>query len=1160
MRSWPRVGLLAALLTASTVLGAEGAPAVAAGKRKEGAESPAGLEGRVFRLPDSERTRLAARKRDESIEGLKRIIPSIDDATPQKAEMLYRLSELYWEKSQYLAFTAMEAHDKALLAHDEAIARGEKVTAPKPDLAESQQVRAETLRLYRLILAEYPDYPRRDEVLFNLALNLYDLGERPKALKVYRELIQTFPDSQFAGDAWVQVGNHHFDVSKDVIEARKAYEAASRSKDPRIFTFATYRLAWCDFNIGEYRAGLKKLQHVVELVDGRSDPGARHLVDLKTEALNDSVRFFVQLDAAKEGMTYYRKKAGRTRGPILFQRLAAGLAEAGFHDSAIGVYRTLTRELPLGPKAPEYQQGIVNSYEKLRQRDKVREELARLATGYGPGSRWWKANANDPAVLRNAFNVTEDAMRGTVTDYHREAQKTHQVETYRIARDIYRQYVEMFASGSDPQFISDHAFNLRFYYAEILWALEEWEAAAEQYRQVVSFVIPDRELAREISNPAYRQTAAYGAVLAYEKLVRIERGLAAHSKLRGSDKVDEGKKKPGVESTRRIEKDGQKALAAARPLTDAEARLVGACDAYNQLFPGNDDELDVRYQAAVLHYEANQMEEAIRRFGDIIARFPADRRSQDAADLSMDILNNRKEWLALNKLGREFLANKKLWKPRTPFAERLAKVVEGSQYKYVDEVVYRQEKDPARAARMFMAFVDEFPDSENADRALTYVMFIAQEADELDRAVAAGERVLKDYRGSAFEPKVRYTLAGLYGKLADFGKSARMYEAFLATTDALSGIGPDGRALPEKKRRPVPQRALKTVSAEERESLLREAWAWRADAQYNAGMWWEGMGEHKRAIAAFEAYQERFRDKEDVPEVALRVAAIHERDGRWAEALRALEDHARRFSRDKRASAADHYLVLSRRQLASEKLSRTRDAEQLNADLLRGYSRLSEEARKDPLVQSAYARARFTALEPMWKEYTSISLDRPATMVRDLKAKQKKLPELAKAYTEVLSLGVGEWGIAALTRIGMAYADLAEKILASPDPGNLDEEQRMLYRTELENVALPLEDECVTALETALAKAYELTIYNDWTLAAQDKVNQYRRGSYEARREVPLRRSDFFASSPLLKEAGLSPASAPDQKGGAQPAQGATGAGVVQGAAGLDGSAQGGVR
>ena len=47
-----------------------------------------------------------------------------------------------------------------------------------------------------------------------------------------------------------------------------------------------------------------------------------------------------------------------------------------------------------------------------------------------------------------------------------------------------------------------------------------------------------------------------------------------------------------------------------------------------------------------------------------------------------------------------------------------------------------------------------------------------------------------------------------------------------------------------------------------------------------------------------------------------------------------------------------------------------------------------------------------------------------------------------------------------------------------------------MYRGELENLALPLEEKAIEALEKALAKAYELSIYNEWTLLAQDKINK----------------------------------------------------------------------
>ena len=50
--------------------------------------------------------------------------------------------------------------------------------------------------------------------------------------------------------------------------------------------------------------------------------------------------------------------------------------------------------------------------------------------------------------------------------------------------------------------------------------------------------------------------------------------------------------------------------------------------------------------------------------------------------------------------------------------------------------------------------------------------------------------------------------------------------------------------------------------------LVEEAGAWVADAQFNAGVWWEGAGEPQKAAAAYSAYISRFKDRKDVPQVA----------------------------------------------------------------------------------------------------------------------------------------------------------------------------------------------------------------------------------------------------------------------------------------------------
>ncbi len=199
-------------------------------------------------------------------------------------------------------------------------------------------------------------------------------------------------------------------------------------------------------------------------------------------------------------------------------------------------------------------------------------------------------------------------------------------------------------------------------------------------------------------------------------------------------------------------------------------------------------------------------------------------------------------------------------------------------------------------------------------------------------------------------------------------------------------------------------------------------------------------------------------------------------------------------------------------------------------ELLRGWAKLSEEEKKDVRVLDAYAHARFLALEPLWKRYTGIRFSRVSTIRRDLAAKQREIQKVEKAYAEVLAIGSGEWGIAALTRIGLAYSDFARNIIDSPDPKGLDEDQLAMYRGELENLALPLEDKSTEALEKALEKAYELAIYNEWTLAAQDQVNRYRPGSYAQVRQVPFRGSEFFATSGVAKDPGY-PARGPAPAG-----------------------------
>src|SRR5207245_2670458 len=133
---------------------------------------------------------------------------------------------------------------------------------------------------------------------------------------------------------------------------------------------------------------------------------------------------------------------------------------------------------------------------------------------------------------------------------------------YRLARDIYRQYLDTF-----PQ--SESAGSMRFYYAEILYALEEWDAAATEYGKVVE--------AEPKGSQAQR--AAYNAILALEKAVAIAKGKLKKRELADAAKVEERKDKGHVDRgagklrLETVTRDVQP-----EPIPENEQKLIAASD------------------------------------------------------------------------------------------------------------------------------------------------------------------------------------------------------------------------------------------------------------------------------------------------------------------------------------------------------------------------------------------------------------------------------------------------------------------------------------------------------------------------------------------------------------------------------------------------------
>jgi TolA-binding protein len=993
-------------------------------------------------------------KRDEMIAQLTRILPKLAQGD-RKAHLLFQLAELWWEKASYVALREVREYDQRNAAWLAARSSDAKSAGPEPRMstAASDGYRKEALVLYQAVLHDYPEYPRRDELLFVLAYNQYEMGDRAAALRSYQALIDQFPASRFVPDAYVQMGEQYFQRN-DLARARAAFEKAASFRLPKVYGFALYKLAWCDYNAHDYGAAIARFQEVVEYSDRQSEAKERDRIQLKSEALKDIVLPFAQLDSIDDAAAYLSTKGGE-RAVELIDRLAGTYFDSGKFEQSIRVYRLLAVKAPEDPHAPAWQQKILLAYDKLNQRDAVAQQVERLVAGYGPRSEWAKANAAHGHALGEAHELTESALRELVQDYHQEAIKTKNAATYRLARDIYKLYLDAFPD-------SESAYRLRYYYGEILYALEEWEPAAEQYAKV-----SDADAKGE-----YARQAAYDAILALEKAVAVAQGRLLKRELAGAARVDDRRAKGTIGQAGKERPDGAHEE---EPIPPLEQKLVAACERYLRVAPQASDEAVIRYKAAYVFYQHGQSAEAARRFGEIVERWPADPLAQKAADLSLDILNARQQWLPLGELATRFHENARLSPPGSEFERRVAKIAEGARFKHALEI-YEKRDDEALAAKEFQEFVVRHPRSEYAPVALNDSVVIAEKAERLDVVIASAERLLTDYPDApvALQKPAMRSLASAYERSARFPEAVRWYEQYAARW-------PDDPKAP--------------------------------DQLFNAALWREGLGDDAGALLDWRRYLERYRARPDAARIAFNVGLLLERQKDWRNVAGHWRDFRRAYART--APPGQLLVALYKEGLARRQVNRNdRGAAAAFAEVAQQFPRLPQ-AERTAAVVDAVAHARFLLVEPVFDDFVAIRFRtaRQAELVAALRAKNARMAKLVAAYTEVIAAGSPLWSQAALTRLGEAYRDFNKGLLEAPVPRGLDPEQRELYRTTLENQALPLEDKAVDAFHKAIETSSRTGFYSEWTLHAQERLREYRPD------EVPDRREPL-----LLSSAGARPA------------------------------------
>jgi len=465
-----------------------------------------------------------------------------------------------------------------------------------------------------------------DEVLFRLAFLLTSVKKEDQAREFFHRLIKDYPNSKYIPDAYLSFAEYYFDKG-EMENALKFYEKVEQFPKASVYPYAVYKKGWCYVNLGDYKTALETFVGVVRMTqEGKVNVPKKQLEVLAKEAKKDIVKAYAHVGGPDKAWEFFQKTGGDF-APKMMESLAELYWEEGKFTESTRVYKKVIGQNMDSPRICEWQNKIVrNTLSAGNKKDQV-QEIERLGNVYDKVGEMKVAKKDQREECRNSFH---DTSKELALIWHKEAQRTKNQDTYELDKVVYKVFLDHFPSDKD-------AYEMNFYYGELLWTLSNWKDAAEQYTKVVEMKPQGK----------YVKEAAYAAVLAWKNALN----------------VDDHEQKELVEKDREShEKKKEKNKLEPLTIPEYQKKMIGAFDTYIKYVPDAPELVTIKYRKARIFYEYNHFEEAGVLFEDIVNKHPKHELAVYSANLLLDALNAQGKTKDVVKYVDKFLEMPELMK------------------------------------------------------------------------------------------------------------------------------------------------------------------------------------------------------------------------------------------------------------------------------------------------------------------------------------------------------------------------------------------------------------------------------------------------------------------------------------------------------------------
>lgn len=374
---------------------------------------------------------------------------------------------------------------------------------------------AEAIQLYDQILAAYPNYQHNDEVLYQKARALDELGRVDEAVTVIERLTAEFPHSAHLDEVQFRRAEYYF-TRRKYRQAEESYIAVrSLGAGSEYYELALYKLGWTFYKQELHE---EALHEYIALLDHKVSTGYDfdHAVDEDEERrIADTYRVvslcFSNLGGPDQVDAYFAANGERSYEDRIYSRLAEFYLEKLRYQDAASAYDAFVALHPLHRVSPHFSMRVVEIYEAGGFPKLVLESKKAFAANYGLQSEYWRHfDVREAPDVRSYLRANLQDLAGHYHALYQGGERPEEKPAhFEEALTWYRAYLASFPG--DPETPATH-----YRLADLMLEHRDFGDAAREYERT-AYDYPEHERAA---------AAGYAAIFAHREEQKQAQGDA----------------------------------------------------------------------------------------------------------------------------------------------------------------------------------------------------------------------------------------------------------------------------------------------------------------------------------------------------------------------------------------------------------------------------------------------------------------------------------------------------------------------------------------------------------------------------------------------------------------------------------------------------------